>query len=474
MKMNNSISANPTRALVDAAYRFNHAELPAKTRQQIQFLLCDGIGVLFMGMEHPTIRKLMQHFRMQHTHAGDTFPGLGLEIPVTDAAFVYGTSTHVLDFEPMFDPPTHAVSPVLGAIFALASQDSDLHACSGEVFLRAFSVGIALQAELREAARVADDSAKLEQKFFPFQKQGFHPPGTVGVMGSALASAILLGLSEDEACMALGMAASRACGIAANIGTATKATHSGNAARAGLECALLVKNGFTASRDTFAEPGGWGEVFGGDAFDANCLVEGMKSMRCFTRPGFAFKRWPAHTAMQVAIDAALQLHQRDLKFDGDLEIETPVFPYCNRPNPQSTDECRFSFQFNVVQAMLDGKVNAQSFSESQFQRSDIQRMLAKTRLSFDNRIPADFTQMEVRIMLSDGRKAKSNIWPGHWNSAVNENVIADKFLSCMAKVLPKAECHKLVDSLLGITQAFNLQQCMLALRQSKVFFEIIP
>lgn len=468
--MKNPLETNSTRNLVDAAYRFDAAELTANTRRQIHFLLCDGIGVLFMGLEHPTVKKLMHHFHIQHRHVGETYPGLGLQMPVTDAAFVYGTATHVLDFEPMFDPPTHAVSPVLGALFALASQDSDCHADRSDVFLRSFAVGIALQAELREAAREADDSAKREQKFFPFQKQGFHPPGTVGVMGSALASAIWLGLNEDETCMALGMAASRACGIAANIGTATKATHSGNAARAGLECALLIKSGFTASRDTFAEPGGWGEIFGGEAFDAQSLVEGIKSMRCFIRPGFAFKRWPAHTAMQVAIDGALQLHQPHNNFSGELVIETPVFPYCNRPNPQSTDESRFSFQFNVVQALLDGKVDAQSFSESQLQRSDIQELLTKTRLNFDKQIPADFTQMEVRIMLSDGRKAQSKTWPGHWNSAVTESILAEKFLSCMANALPKEECHKLADSLLGPTPAFNLQECMHALRQSKVFY----
>jgi hypothetical protein len=44
----------------------------------------------------------------------------------------------------------------------------------------------------------------------------------------------------------------------------------------------------------------------------------------------------------------------------------------------------------------------------------------------------------------------------------------------MANALPKEECHKLADSLLGTTQAFNLQECMHALRQSKVFYRIIP
>jgi aconitate decarboxylase len=444
-------SSNYTQSLVDLAYTFKFNNLSDVKQQQVQFLLCDGLAALFQGLKHPTIGKLLRYFEAQNISGLTNWPGLGLSLPVTDAAFLYGIATHVLDFEPMFDPPTHAVSPVLGTLLALALEDKNSQDDLASNFLNAFAVGIELQADLREAARYSDDTARQELKYFPFQKQGFHPPGTVGVMGSALAASIWLGLDKKQACMALGMAASRAGGIAANIGTSTKAMHSGNAARSGLECALLVKHGFTASTATFDERGGWGEVFGGEGFKLDTLVEGMQTMRCFSQPGFAFKKWPAHTAMQVAIAAALKLHDPINGFKGAIEIEVPHFPYCDRPNPQTTDECRFSFQFNVVQALIDGRVDVNSFSQAQLKRSDIGQLLEKTRLNFNHNIPADFTKMEVRIALSDGRTAQSNSWPGHWNDAVTAKQVSEKFEACTQHIFGDADSKLICEALLSPT-----------------------
>jgi aconitate decarboxylase len=449
---NKALSAqNYTQALVEAAYTFSFHNLSSDKQQQVQFLLCDGLAALFKGLQHSTVQNLLKYFKAQKISGPNQWPALGLSLPATDAAFIYGIATHVLDFEPMFDPPTHAVSPVLGTLMALALEDINAPHDIAPHFLNAFAVGLELQADLREASRISDDTARQELKYFPFQKQGFHPPGTVGVMGSALAASLWLGLDKNQACMALGMAASRAGGIAANIGTATKAMHSGNAARAGLECALLVKHGFTASSATFDEGGGWGEVFGGDGFKLDILLDGMRSMRCFSHPGFAFKKWPAHTAMQVAIEAALKLHNPDTVFNGEIEIEVPHFPYCDRPNPQTSDECRFSFQFNVVKAILDGHVDVNSFSHTQLNRDDIRHLLSKTKLKFNPTIPADFTKMEVRISLSDGRRANSNTWPGHWNDAVTEKQISEKFAACTQHLFEKVDSQLLCDALLAPT-----------------------
>ncbi|MFN5319422.1 MAG: MmgE/PrpD family protein [Bacteroidia bacterium] len=448
-------SQNYTQSLVDAAYAFNFNNMSSVNRQQVQFLLCDGLAALFQGLKHPTVEKLLHYFEVQNISGQNQWPGLGLSLPVTDAAFVYGIAAHVLDFEPMFDPPTHAVSPVLGTLLALALEDTNSPIDLSPHFLNAFTVGIELQADLREAARISDDTARQELKYFPFQKQGFHPPGTVGVMGSALAASLWLGLDKNQACMALGMAASRAGGIAANIGTSTKAMHSGNAARAGLECALLVKHGFTASSATFDERGGWGEVFGGEGFKLDVLADGMRSMRCFSQPGFAFKKWPAHTAMQVAISAALKLHDSFNVFDGEIEIEVPHFPYCDRPKPQTTDECRFSFQFNVVKALLDGHMDVNSYSHAHLNRTDISHLLGKTKLKFNHRIPADFTKMEVRITLSDGRKAHSNSWPGHWNDTITAEQVADKFVACTEHIFITADSKLLCDALLAPSIRFD-------------------
>jgi aconitate decarboxylase len=333
-------------------------------------------------------------------------------------------------------------------------------------FMNAFTAGIELQADLRTAALVNDNDARLHEHYFPFQKQGFHPPGTVGVLGSALAASIWLELTPEQACMALGMAASRAGGIAGNIGTMTKAAHSGNAARAGVECALLAQRGFTASLHTLEEPGGWGDVFGGDYFDHPQLVEGMKNLRCFSNPGFAFKHWPAHTAMQVAIHAALPLHVPGIPYDGKVHIEAPVFKYCDRPTPDSSDACRFSFQYNVVQAIVDGNVSHASFSDEQLNRPEIQRLLKQTHLEMQPDIPADFTKMEVRVKLSDGRISVSDRWPGHWKLPATQEQMREKFMQCGSTMLGEDDLHLLWLALTSDSNNIDLQRVNQILRSA--------
>jgi aconitate decarboxylase len=438
-----------TRQVVEAAYSIRYEELSVDLRLNIRNLIVDGIGVLLEGWCHPNVGIVVDYLREHSGGARSLLPAHKFSTTIPEAAFVHGIAIHVMDFEPMFDPPTHVVSPVLGALvsLALANESSANPHADAQRFLNAFTAGIELQADLRTAAFIDDNDARVHENFFPFQKQGFHPPGTVGVMGSALAASMWLGLTPEQACMALGMAASRAGGIAGNIGTMTKAAHSGNAARAGVECALLAQRGFTASAHTLEEAGGWGDVFGGKFFDRQQLVSGMKSLRCFSNPGFAFKYWPAHTAMQVAIHAALPLHVPGKVFDGEIHIEAPVFKYCDRPSPESSDACRFSFQFNVVQAILDGQVTPDSFSDEQLNRADIRQLLGRTHLYMQHDIPADFTKMEVRVKLSDGRSSVSDRWPGHWKLPATQDQLAEKFLGCAAFMFNEEKSHNLLDAM---------------------------
>jgi aconitate decarboxylase len=461
-----------TSEVVDHALAIRFSKLPTIIQNNVKKLITDGLGVMFEGLNHDNIQIIVDHLREIGSKSTSQILGHNFSASVTDAAFINGTAIHVMDYEPMFDPPTHAVSPVLGALMALIlsnhrqigiNQERD-----GERFLNAFTAGIELQADLRTAAITDDKEAKTNKSFFPFQKQGFHPPGTVGVMGSALACSIWLGLSNEQTCMALGMAASRAGGIAGNIGTMTKATHCGNAARAGLECALLAKKGFTASSRTLEEPGGWGEVFGGTTFNHDLLVEGMKTLRCFTSPGFAFKYWPAHTAMQIAIQAGLALYDPERKYDGEIEIEVPVFKYCNRPFPKSSDDCRFSFQFNVVQALLDGEVHPESFTDEQLARKDIQKLLGKTKIKLLEEIPADFTKMEVRVKLQDGRSSVSDRWPGHWKQPATNEQIEKKFIYCSRFLFDKRKALEIMNHLNSNITKFNLDHFLNLLVEEKM------
>ena len=92
-------------------------------------------------------------------------------------------------------------------------------------------------------------------------------------MGAVTASGILLGLDEDQFLRAFGIGGSRAGSISTNTGTMTKSSHSGHAARMGVECATLAKIGWTANKDMFGA-GGFLELFyGADHVDRDLLLK---------------------------------------------------------------------------------------------------------------------------------------------------------------------------------------------------------
>jgi 2-methylcitrate dehydratase PrpD len=254
------------------------------------------------------------------------------------------------------------------------------------------------------------------------------------------------------------MAASRAAGISDNIGSMTKATHSGNAARNGLECCLLSKAGFTASSKTFEAPGGWGEVFGGDNFYGEQLRLGMSHVSCFNNPGFAFKKWPAHTAMQIAINAALGIEQPINTLDIAIVIKTPIFNYCDRPFPKSGDECRFSFQFNVVKALLDKEITNESYTLDSLNDSNVQQLLGKTTLIMSPDIPATFHEMWVEIELSNGIKSYSENWPGHWKTSANDVQHVKKFTDSASKLFNSSKSLQLISCFDLESNNINLSQ----------------
>ena len=69
----------------------------------------------------------------------------------------------------------------------------------------------------------------------------FHPPGLVGPLGAAIASSHMIGLDVEKLRCAVGIVASRAGSILANVGTMSKSTNCGHAVSEGVDAALLAE-----------------------------------------------------------------------------------------------------------------------------------------------------------------------------------------------------------------------------------------
>lgn len=364
--------------------------LGAECVKRVKQAIKDGVAVAVAGSGEQPVEILAAHVRSLGGKQQSTVWGSGYKTTPVQASYVNGAATHVLDFEPMWLPPTHAVSPVVPAAFALA----EALGTGGREILAAVAKGIEVQGRVQLAAN----------QFKP-EKLRFHPPGIAGVLGAAVTAAHMLGLDSEKLAHALGVAASRAGALLANIGSMTKSAHCGHAAASGVDAALLASRGFTAHRSIFEAPRGFVQTFYPDEFDHDKLLAYGRPFRVVD-PGFAIKLFPSQFATHWTITAALQLHPRisDPAKIGRVVIRTPVMKYCDRPQTANGHEGKFSFQYTTAVALLDGSVTIASFTDARRFRSDMVALLGKIELVQDAAIPGEWMGMHVAldIELRDG------------------------------------------------------------------------
>jgi aconitate decarboxylase len=354
-------------------------------------LVLDGIAVAVAGTHEDAIQILAAHTLALGGAAEASAIGFGFRTDPVRAAALNGAAMHVLDFEPMWSPATHALSTTLPVALALG----EARGLPGREVLTALVKGIEIQGWLREASG----------QFVPEELQ-FHPPGLVGPMGAAVTAAHLLGLDGARLQHALGIAASRAGSVFSNAGTMTKSTHCGQAAALGLDAAMLAARGFTGDPETFDSPLGFAGTFHKGSFRPEALAKFGPPWRV-VEPGYAIKMFPSQFGTHFVITAGLELH----RLVGDpagivaVELVGPVMPYVNRPLPETGLSGKFSFQYVLAAALLDGKVGIGTFTDATLRRADVQALLPRIAFRMDATIPARFETMHVEATatLTDGR-----------------------------------------------------------------------
>lgn len=361
--------------------------------RRVKQAIKDGIAVALAGSNEAPVKIMTAHMLALGGAPQASIWGAHTKVSkvsLTQAAYINSVATHVLDFEPMWSPPTHSVSPTVPVAFALA----EAHHLTGRQIITAVAKGIEVQGRLQYAG----------DQYVP-EDLMFHPPGVAGVMGSAVVAADMLQLDVGTMQHALGLAASRAGALLANVGSMTKSTHCGNAAASGLDAALLAQRGFTANPDVLEAHKGFISTYYPGRFDVERLLAYGKPYRVVD-PGLAIKLFPSQYGTHFGISAGLDVHRalggrKDIR---RVRMVSPVMKYVNRPRPATGLDGKFSLQYTTAAALLDGAVKIASFSDERRFRADMVAMLAKIELVQDESIPGDFHKMHVQVQveLEDG------------------------------------------------------------------------
>ena len=403
--------------------------------------IADTVGVTLAGMSEPSVQILLATPGIGDGPGPAAILGTGRCTSLLDAALINGTASHAQDFDDFSDVlGGHHSVPLVAPLLAQASERT----FSGADLIAAYAVGLEVEHRFARAVHPTH------------YDKGWHPTATLGIFGTVAAVAHARQLEPDRTTIALALAASMASGLKSNFGTMTKPLHVGHSARSGLMAVLLAEQGFTANPGTIEHDQGFLRVFNGaDAFDSGPLTETWRDPLHLDLPSLAIKQFPCCGSTHHAIAAALSLRDGEAVDPARIQaIEIAVHArrlrHTDTPLPETPLQAKFSVQYAVARALLDGTVRLQDFNDGAYAEPPIRRLLACTKA-----VAADLGtwDAEVSVALTDGRRLTrriENIVGRSGANAMSKTELGEKFFDCADPVLGRARAERAFSALMAL------------------------
>jgi 2-methylcitrate dehydratase PrpD len=349
----------------------------------------------------------------------------------------------VLDYDDMLPPLVgHPSVAMIPALVALAQQTG----ADGARFSAAYIAGYELLAAISPAMALKH------------VMKGWHSTASMGVLGATAACSVLLGLDEEQAANAIGLAVTQAAGNRQNFGTMAKSFQIGQCNAAAVRAALLAQKGFTAPHDAIEGKYGFLALYGENEDMADALAGLGRTPLAFDTIGIDVKKYPCCYAIHKALDGVLALRRaHGLTWDnvGQIEIVTQTrgLQPLTYTDPQSGLEGKFSMEYAIVAAMLDGRIQLSSFDDAQVARSQVRSRLTRVtkREAPSPMLPRWAT---VRIVLQNGSAAEQHVTTsrGDAQDPLTDAELVEKAEDCFAYGGRDASARELASKVFELDQ----------------------
>jgi 2-methylcitrate dehydratase PrpD len=393
----------------------------------------DSIGVMFAGQTADAGATILKYGpRVVSSGPGASrVVGSSLVVPAETAALMNGTLGHSLDFDDEMSGVGHPSNLVLATILAMPGGST----LTGNRLLEAYVTGHEVAAKFGKAIGR------------PHNKKGWHTTVTAGTFGCVAAAGKLAGLDAGQLRVAFGIAASMAAGLQRNFGTMTKPLHSGLAARNGVLAVELAQLGWTAAKDVLDRPKGFLDVYGVGATEPAAL-DSLGSPYSLVDPGPTLKKYPCCYASHRAIDAVFEIQAKHHFPAGEIDEVICTAPTGGTAallysRPETGLQGKFSMQYTLAAALLDGHIRLDSFTDDAVRRAPARAMIERISVSEDPRCrPEDpqnlrgstgsggFMEVVIRSRGTDGLAVVP--YPtGSPRKALSWTEMEEKFMDCL-------------------------------------------
>lgn len=417
--------------IAERALGLSYEGAPGLAQEAAHQGVFDTIGVTLAGADAPAARCVRVAHGPGVAPGPASLVGAGRAADMLSAALFNGTAAHAHDFDDCSNTlGGHPSAPVVPALWALAEARGG----SGQAVLSAYIAGVETETRIARAVN------------FHHYEKGWHPTSTLGTFGAAAACAHFMRLDPARTAAALALAASMASGLKANFGTMTKPFHVGQCARNGLSAALLAEAGMTANAGALEHPQGFFAVYDEGQVNAAACVEGWADPLDLVEPGLAFKRHPCCASTHPAIDALLILRARHGLEPGQVAaIRSWTHPrrlrHTNRPDPRSGLEAKFSVQYVLARALVQGRLSLADFTDTAVHEAPIRALMGRIVAEPHPEAVMESTEhffAEVTVTLADGAELMARVERPLGRDRAHplpEGALEAKFVDCATPAL---------------------------------------
>ncbi|ALM83590.1 MmgE/PrpD family protein [Bordetella sp. N] len=424
--------------------RFSHQMAPALLStaefHQVGRALIDTVGVALAGCDEAASRAMLAYagrhgpFDRAARDAGKGRDGAlawghADYCAVEDAALYNGVAGHVLDYDDVNSPlrghPSIALLPALASL----GQQRGAH---GGRLASAYVVGFEVMVRLARAM-VRDHYAK-----------GWHATTTLGTIGGAVACSHLLGLSADRTVNAIGLAVAQAAGTRGNFGSMAKSFQAGHCAASAVRAALLAELDVDAAADALDGEQGFMRLYG-QGEDPAAALAGLETVGLpggerfeLELSGIEVKKYPMCYAAHRALDGVLDLRAehglraQDVRHVHVRANRRAMVPLIHK-RPRTGLEAKFSMEYAMAAALVDGHVRLSSFTDTAVLRPEIQRLIDSTTREEDTG-PETPRWNTVEITLASGQTLTRHVTELRGSSSLplSDDALREKWQDCLA------------------------------------------
>ncbi len=353
----------PTEQIAAFALSSAADSLPPAVKHAVRRAMLDSFGVAVAGSTHEAAKKVAGLASKVPGPCGVI--GTDIRTDAINAALANGVSAHVLDWDDTILPTrAHLSAALLPPLMAVGEE----RGWTIGQLIQAFAVGFEIQSRINLAV------------YPSVHLRGWQGTGIAGGAGTAAALGRLMGLSLQQTCHAMGIAATGAAGLTATFGSMAKALNIGRAGASGLQSALLAAEGFTSHHDIFGT-GRFLEMFDDSPRHA-VLTERLGDDWAILNNGY--KSYPCGFVAHAAIDAVRALrdaaggpeHMRQL----ELRVSKESMHLMGRLDPANALEAKFSLLYDIAVAWVTGNVTPAAFEPAEVMRPIYREVMPRISL----------------------------------------------------------------------------------------------